>query len=125
MAQPPVKFTRTEALQLDAAEPYVLKFHIPIPLPHRLDPSLPAPPYPQTRRPPQLNNLQYNNSLVTSLEDLQPINAQPSSATSSHRPSPSCSTPLPPPSPFLLPAPAPRPLAAAVRTPLGGTFLNS
>ncbi|KAL2195397.1 hypothetical protein P885DRAFT_40681, partial [Corynascus similis CBS 632.67] len=36
---------RPSALQIDANTPCVLKMHIPITLPHQLDPSVPAPPY--------------------------------------------------------------------------------
>ncbi|KAK3293861.1 uncharacterized protein B0H64DRAFT_374723 [Chaetomium fimeti] len=40
-----IKLLRPSALQLSADEPCILEMHIPIALPHRLDPSLPAPPY--------------------------------------------------------------------------------
>ncbi|KAK3301709.1 uncharacterized protein B0T15DRAFT_577978 [Chaetomium strumarium] len=45
MALPPVKLLRPNALQIDANTPCVLEVNIPITLPHRLDPPLPAPPY--------------------------------------------------------------------------------
>ncbi|KAL2177300.1 uncharacterized protein P884DRAFT_259510 [Thermothelomyces heterothallicus CBS 202.75] len=45
MAAHTVKFLRPSALQLDANTPCVLEIHMPMTLPHRLDPSLPAPPY--------------------------------------------------------------------------------
>ncbi len=41
----PITLLRPDALQLNAEEPCVLEVHFPIPLPHQLDPSLPAPPY--------------------------------------------------------------------------------
>lgn len=40
-----VKLQRPDALQVNADEPCLLKIHVPITLPHRLDPSMPAPPY--------------------------------------------------------------------------------
>ena len=40
-----VKLVRPSALQLSAHEPCVLEIHIPVTIPHRLNPSLPAPPY--------------------------------------------------------------------------------
>lgn len=45
MACPPVLLLRSSALQIDATTPCVLEINIPISLPHRLDLSLPAPPY--------------------------------------------------------------------------------
>ncbi len=45
MALPPVRLVRPSALQIDANTPCVLEMHIPITLPHQLDPSVPAPPY--------------------------------------------------------------------------------
>ncbi|KAK3307615.1 uncharacterized protein B0T15DRAFT_484683 [Chaetomium strumarium] len=45
MAAHTVKLLRPSALQLDANTPCVLEIHMPMTLPHRLDPSLPAPPY--------------------------------------------------------------------------------
>lgn len=45
MAVPPVKLLLPSALKIDADTPCVLQMHIPIALPHRLDPSVPAPPY--------------------------------------------------------------------------------
>lgn len=45
MALPPVQLVRPSALQIDADTPCVLEMHIPIALPHQLDPSVPAPPY--------------------------------------------------------------------------------
>jgi hypothetical protein len=45
MACPPVLLVRPIALQIDATTPCVLEINIPIPLPYRLDPLLPAPPY--------------------------------------------------------------------------------
>ncbi|KAK4238534.1 hypothetical protein C8A03DRAFT_33411 [Achaetomium macrosporum] len=45
MAAPSIKLIRPSALQIDASAPCVLEINIPITLSHRLDPSLPAPPY--------------------------------------------------------------------------------
>ncbi|KAH6620953.1 hypothetical protein B0J18DRAFT_431109 [Chaetomium sp. MPI-SDFR-AT-0129] len=45
MALPPVQLVRSSALQIDADTPCVLEMHVPITLPHQLDPSMPAPPY--------------------------------------------------------------------------------
>ncbi|KAH6620887.1 hypothetical protein B0J18DRAFT_430940 [Chaetomium sp. MPI-SDFR-AT-0129] len=45
MACPPVRLVRPKAFQIDATTPCVLEINIPIPLPSRFDPSLPAPPY--------------------------------------------------------------------------------
>ncbi|KAL2140149.1 hypothetical protein VTI28DRAFT_4198 [Corynascus sepedonium] len=45
MALPPVRLVRPSALQIDADTPCILEMHIPITLPHQLDPSVPAPPY--------------------------------------------------------------------------------
>ncbi|KAL2192858.1 hypothetical protein P885DRAFT_16412, partial [Corynascus similis CBS 632.67] len=45
MAVPLLRIIRPIALQIDADEPCVLEVHFPITLPHRLDPSIPAPPY--------------------------------------------------------------------------------
>ncbi|KAK3293806.1 uncharacterized protein B0H64DRAFT_398735 [Chaetomium fimeti] len=45
MALLPVQLVRPSALQIDADTPCVLAMHIPITLPHQLDPSVPAPPY--------------------------------------------------------------------------------
>lgn len=45
MALLPIQLVRPSALQIDADTPCVLEMHIPITLPHQLDPSLPAPPY--------------------------------------------------------------------------------
>jgi hypothetical protein len=45
MVCPPVRLLRPSALQIDATTSCVLEINIPIPLPHGLDPSLPAPPY--------------------------------------------------------------------------------
>ena len=42
---PPVRLVRPSALQIDADTPCVLEMHIPITLPHQLDPSVPALPY--------------------------------------------------------------------------------
>ncbi|KAK4244091.1 hypothetical protein C7999DRAFT_35544 [Corynascus novoguineensis] len=41
----PVRLILPIALQIDADEPCVLEVHFPITLPHRLGPSVPAPPY--------------------------------------------------------------------------------
>lgn len=40
-----VNLTRPSALQLDANTPCVLEIHMPMALAHRIDPSLPPPPY--------------------------------------------------------------------------------
>jgi hypothetical protein len=45
MALPPVRLLRPSALKIDADAPCVLEMHVPVTVPHRLDPSLPAPPY--------------------------------------------------------------------------------
>ncbi len=45
MALPPIRLLRHSAMMMDPEEPCVLEIAIPIALPHRLDPSLPAPPY--------------------------------------------------------------------------------
>lgn len=45
MAVPPIRLLRPSALKIDADSPCVLEMRIPIALPYRLDPSLPAPPY--------------------------------------------------------------------------------
>ena len=45
MAPPPVRLLRPSWLKIDADAPCVLEMHIPMALPHRLDPSVPAPPY--------------------------------------------------------------------------------
>ncbi|KAH6631829.1 hypothetical protein F5144DRAFT_572305 [Chaetomium tenue] len=45
MACSPVRLLRPGALQIDATTPCVLEINMPIPLPYRLDPLLPAPPY--------------------------------------------------------------------------------
>ena len=45
MAFPPIRLVRISALKIEATTPCVLEMHVPITLPHRLDPSLPAPPY--------------------------------------------------------------------------------
>lgn len=45
MAVPPITLIRHYTLPTDADKPCVLELHIPINLPHRIDPSLPAPPY--------------------------------------------------------------------------------
>ncbi|KAK4153460.1 hypothetical protein C8A00DRAFT_15315 [Chaetomidium leptoderma] len=124
MAQPPVKLIKPDALHLDAAEPCLLEFHIPIPLPHRLDPSLPAPPY-ILNHDDHPNPTTYNNRPVTSPEDLQTIHARPLirhliSQTLSHLfnlPPPT----LPPPSSTTTPPPS----GGGPDPSLGGTLLNS
>ena len=45
MAVPPIRLLRPSAMTLHAEIPCVLEIGIPIALPHRLDPLLPAPPY--------------------------------------------------------------------------------
>lgn len=45
MALPPVQLLRPGALKIDADTPCVMEMHVPVAVPHRLDPSLPAPPY--------------------------------------------------------------------------------
>ena len=45
MAVPPIRLLRPSAMTIDAEIPCVLEIGIPTTLPHRLDPSLPAPPY--------------------------------------------------------------------------------
>jgi hypothetical protein len=45
MALPPVRLLRPSALKIDIDAPCVLEMHVPVKVPHRLDPSLPAPPY--------------------------------------------------------------------------------
>lgn len=45
MACPPVRLLRPCALQVETTTPCILEVNIPIPLPYRLDPALPAPPY--------------------------------------------------------------------------------
>ena len=45
MALPPVQLLCPSALRIDADTPCVLEMHVPIAVPHNLDPSLPAPPY--------------------------------------------------------------------------------
>lgn len=42
---PPIRLARPDGFRIDADTPCVLEMQLPIPLPHRLDPSLPAPPY--------------------------------------------------------------------------------
>ncbi|KAK4040388.1 hypothetical protein C8A01DRAFT_35622 [Parachaetomium inaequale] len=51
MALPLTRLLRPSAMKIDADTPCVLEMHIPIDLPHRLDPSLPAPPYHPARSP--------------------------------------------------------------------------
>ncbi len=75
MAYPPVKLIRPSAFELDLAEPCLLEIHIPIPLPHRLDPSLPAPPYILNHND-DLPNPPGNRTTV-SPEDYQTIHALP------------------------------------------------
>ncbi len=45
MALPPVQLLCPSALKIDADTPCVLEMHVPVAVPHSLDPSLPAPPY--------------------------------------------------------------------------------
>lgn len=45
MALPPIRLVHTNALKTEATTPCVLEMHVPITLPHRLGPSLRAPPY--------------------------------------------------------------------------------